>query len=163
MPDLQTNFAVAIIGMTIVCIVLIGVPLGLMLGKAFRLKRKSAAWRFCGLNQILPIVTIFISTIVTTSLVQIICIANVTRSYFNNPYTVTLWTPRSHIHFVQLVSIINKLTLKSLGMNFRIWLIINSQGLFLHADLNLEEKFRERNSIRSKCWFAAKDFIFCST
>lgn len=43
MPDLQTNFAVAIIGMTIFCIVLIGIPLGFMLGKTFKLKRKSAA------------------------------------------------------------------------------------------------------------------------
>lgn len=43
MPDLDTNFAIAIIGMTIFCIVLVGVPMVFMLAKTFRLRRKSAA------------------------------------------------------------------------------------------------------------------------
>jgi hypothetical protein len=43
MPDLETNFAIAIIGMTIFCIVLVGVPMVFMLAKTFRLRRKSAA------------------------------------------------------------------------------------------------------------------------
>jgi hypothetical protein len=36
MPDLESNFVIAITGMTIVCIVLIGFPLTLMLAKGVR-------------------------------------------------------------------------------------------------------------------------------
>ena len=40
MADIQTNFAIAIIGMTIVCIILIGFPLAFMLGNSFRMRRR---------------------------------------------------------------------------------------------------------------------------
>jgi hypothetical protein len=39
--DIQTNFAIAIIGMTIVCIIFIGFPLAFMLANSFRMRRKT--------------------------------------------------------------------------------------------------------------------------
>jgi hypothetical protein len=42
MPDLETNFAILIIGMTVFCIILVGVPLVFMLGKTLRLRSKSS-------------------------------------------------------------------------------------------------------------------------
>lgn len=40
MADIESNFAITIIGMTIVYIVLMGLPIGYMLAKSFGLKRK---------------------------------------------------------------------------------------------------------------------------
>jgi len=40
MADIQTNFAIAIVGMTIFCIILIGFPLAFMLTDSFREKKK---------------------------------------------------------------------------------------------------------------------------
>lgn len=40
MPDLESNFAIAIIGMTVFCIVLVAVPIGLMLRNSFKIRRK---------------------------------------------------------------------------------------------------------------------------
>jgi hypothetical protein len=37
--DIQTNFAIAIIGMAIVCIILMGFPLAFMLANSFRMRR----------------------------------------------------------------------------------------------------------------------------
>jgi hypothetical protein len=42
MPDLESNFLIAITGMTVICILLIGVPIVLMLGKTFRLRRDAS-------------------------------------------------------------------------------------------------------------------------
>jgi hypothetical protein len=38
MPDLASNFAIAITGMTVVCIVLVVVPIFLMLRDSFRIR-----------------------------------------------------------------------------------------------------------------------------
>jgi hypothetical protein len=41
MADIENNFAIAILGMTIVCIILIGFPLAFMLTNFFRMRRRS--------------------------------------------------------------------------------------------------------------------------
>ena len=41
MADIQTNFAIAIIGMTIFCIILIWFPLAFMLADSFRMRRRT--------------------------------------------------------------------------------------------------------------------------
>jgi hypothetical protein len=41
MADIESNFATAIIGMTIVCIILIGFPLAFMLSDSFRMRRRT--------------------------------------------------------------------------------------------------------------------------
>jgi hypothetical protein len=40
LADIQTNFAIAIVGMTIFCIILIGFPLAFMLTDSFRMRRR---------------------------------------------------------------------------------------------------------------------------
>jgi hypothetical protein len=39
--DLESNFAIAITCMTIVCVILVGFPLACMLANTFRIKRKT--------------------------------------------------------------------------------------------------------------------------
>jgi ABC-type spermidine/putrescine transport system permease subunit II len=41
MADIQTNFAIAIIGMTIVCVILMGIPIAFMLANSFRMRRRT--------------------------------------------------------------------------------------------------------------------------
>jgi hypothetical protein len=41
MADIESNFATAIIGMTVVCIILIGFPLAFMLSNFFRIRRRT--------------------------------------------------------------------------------------------------------------------------
>jgi hypothetical protein len=41
MPDLETNFAIAIIGMTVFCIILVGVPLAFMLANSFMMRKRT--------------------------------------------------------------------------------------------------------------------------
>jgi hypothetical protein len=42
-PDLASNFAIAITGMTVFCIVLVAVPIGLMLRNSFKIRGKIKA------------------------------------------------------------------------------------------------------------------------
>jgi hypothetical protein len=41
MADIESNLATAIIGMTIICIILIGFPLVFMLSNSFRIRRRT--------------------------------------------------------------------------------------------------------------------------